>query len=156
MKNNSTLLTIIEKNIAKVLFGPVPNNVHITKARETLIYMLNQLPEASPIYKFIINNINKEYKLTAKVIGGKLIPDVVYKWNSLDLSVLPYFYGGTYLFRQLKNNTEYIGSAASFIDRMDQHKKQFKGHNMNSLHNLEVLRLDTLEFGLMTFMGRRS
>ena len=156
MKNNSTLLTIIEKNIAKVLFGPVPNNVHITKARETLIYMLNQLPEASPIYKFIINNINKEYKLTAKVIGGKLIPDVVYKWNSLDLSVLPYFYGGTYHFRQLKNNTEYIGSAASFIDRMDQHKKQFKGHNMNSLHNLEVLRLDTLEFGLMTFMGRRS
>ena len=56
-QNNSTLLTIIEKNISKVLFGPMPNNTYISKARETLIYMLNQLPEASPIYEFILNNI---------------------------------------------------------------------------------------------------
>lgn len=143
------ILKIIEKNISKVLFGPMPENNHISKAREVLIFMISQVPESSPVYEFILNNLHKEFKLTAKVVDNKLIPDNPIKWKDLVLSSLPFFQGGTYMFKQLLNNTEYIGSAASFVDRMRQHKKQFLGHDMNSLHNLEVSRLDTLEFGLI-------
>jgi hypothetical protein len=63
--------------------------------------------------------------------------------------LLPKLEGGTYLFNQKFNNSQYIGSAASFYDRIEQHIDQFKGKSPKSLHILEKDKLDTLSFSII-------
>lgn len=48
---------MIDSNIAKVLIGSMPVNKHITNAKNTLILMINSLPENSILYEFIMENI---------------------------------------------------------------------------------------------------
>jgi len=99
----------------------MPHNRHINKARETLIFMINNLPIDNIIYSFIMKNISRVYTFNAKVVAGKLVPNYSYSWIEIDLYSLPIYEGGTYLFRQILTGNEYIGSASSHSDRAIQH-----------------------------------
>lgn len=94
------VISIIESNIKNVLIGTMPINKHITKAKETLIFMIDSLPVDSIVYKYISEHIITPYKLNAKASVHKLN---VFKepWLNLDKSKYSTLEGGTYLFTLL-------------------------------------------------------
>lgn len=143
------VIEIIESNISKVLLVKMPINKHIIKARETLIYMIDNLPEDNFIYPFVMKNINENFIFNAKVLNGKLIPNQTLSWINIDPYSLPIHYGGTYIFHQKLTGHEYIGSAACHSDRVDQHKSQFKGTLPRALHVLEKDNQETLLFSII-------
>lgn len=78
VRKGISIINKIESNISKVLVGPFPNNNHIQKARETLIHLLDSLPEENIISAFIVKNIDKSFKFNANVVNGKLVANVIY------------------------------------------------------------------------------
>jgi len=80
-RKGNLVVSIIEQNISKVLVGPMPYNRHINKARETLIFMIENLPTDNIIYSFIMKNISTAYTFNARVVAGKLIPNNSYPWK---------------------------------------------------------------------------
>lgn len=149
MRKGISIINKIESNISKVLVGPFPNNNHIQKARETLIHLLDSLPEENIISAFIVKNIDKSFKFNANVVNGKLVANVIYNWLNLDIKSFSYSEGGTYLFTQNLDGSQYIGSAACFRDRIEQHCKQFRGVLPKSLHIQEKNKQKTLSFSII-------
>jgi hypothetical protein len=148
-RKGNLVVSIIEQNISKVLVGPMPYNRHINKARDTLIFMIENLPTDNIIYSFIMKNIGTAYTFNARVVAGKLIPNNSYPWKEEDPYSLPVYEGGTSLFRQKLTDNEYIGSAASHSDRAIQHIEQFRGINSRSLHTQETDNNESLMFSII-------
>jgi hypothetical protein len=139
------VVSVLESYIKTVLIGAMPLNRHITYAKETLILMIDSLPEDGVLFNFISENINTLFKLNAEVLDHKIN---VQKDPWLEISKFKYSLfeqeGRTYLFTQLKNGaaepatacqlaaraTEYEGSAANYRDRIGLHKMQFRSDNL--------------------------
>jgi hypothetical protein len=148
------VISIIEKNISNVLVGLMPQNRHIDKARDTLIFMIDNLPIDNTILSFIFKNISTVYTFNAKVVSvpgaeRKLIPNKFYTWKDLDPYSLPLYEGGTYLFHPNLTGNEYIGSASCHSDRAIQHIEQFRGINPRSLHIQEKDNYKSLMFSII-------
>ena len=140
------VISILETNINKVLIGPKPVNKKISKTRETLILMIDSLPEDSLIYKFIMENINTPFKLNATVSGNKISVNKE-SWINLNFSTFSILEGGTYLFTQVTNSTEYVGSASNYRDRLELHRMQFRSDKIaRALHKQEKYNQSTLFF----------
>lgn len=154
------VVTIIEANIDNVLIGYKPVNKHITNARETLILMIDSLPEDSVVYTFIMETIKTPFKLNATVRraaptkkspaggeGANKISVNKESWINLNFSNFSNLEGGTYLFTQATNSTEYVGSASNYRDRLVLHRMQFRSDKLaRALHKQEKDNQSTLFF----------
>ena len=65
----------------------MPVNKHIFKAKETFIYMIDNLPEDSKIYQFILEQIKTPFKLNAVIKPSPLLT------AGEDSKVVPYNQG---------------------------------------------------------------
>ena len=140
------VISILETNINKVLIGPKPVNKKISKTRETLILMIDSLPEDSLIYKFIMENINTPFKLNATVSGNKISVNKE-SWQNLNFSKFSNLEGGTYLFTQVTNSRVYVGSTANNKDNLLLHRMLLNSNrSARALHKQEKYKQSTLFF----------
>ena len=108
--------------------------------------MIDSLPEDSKIFKFILENIKTPFKLNATVSGNKISVNKE-SWINLNFSTFSILEGGTYLFTQVTNSTEYVGSASNYRDRLELHRMQFRSDKIaRALHKQEKYNQSTLFF----------
>lgn len=119
-----------------------------TQARKTLIIMIDSIPSDHILIVFIKESIFTPFRLNASVSDNKLLPNNSQPWVNIDKSNFSNKEGGTYLFHQSLNNTQYLGSAANFSDRIQLHEMQFRPNSglARSLHKQELNNQSTLFF----------
>jgi hypothetical protein len=93
--------------------------------------MINSLPEGSVVLKFILANLHPNFEVTASVVNGKIVPNVLY--NLPNITAVPSEIiqsvrsGGTYLFQHIDTLQQYIGSSCNLSIRLAGHLSQFSG-----------------------------
>lgn len=101
------------------------------------------------LYSSILDIVKLDFKFNAKVINNKLVSNNLLPWKDIKPSNFSNLNGGTYLFEQSLDKSQYIGSASNFSDRIKLHKSQFKGVLPKSLHILQKDLQNTLNFSIL-------
>lgn len=120
-------------------------------ARNKLIYLLNNLPDKSLLWPFLIKTLPK-FENCAKKVNGELVSELSYWWKDLTLNTLPKDFGGTYLFKQTLTNESYIGSTNCIYNRALFHQRLFKSKGKKrqfALHKSQWTKLETLTFSII-------
>jgi len=130
------------------LLAPIIINDQIVKAVKTAEIIINSLPNNNLVKEFIIENINNPIDIKGFVKNDNIVPnDLIIFKNGI---IPPYITknAGVYVFTEILNNKQYIGSAINLYIRLHYHKDQFYNiRNQTKLHKTVNEGLISLTWG---------
>lgn len=162
-----TVMSKLDENLRNATIGDFKLNFSEDiggqlRARNSLIFLLENLPPSSPLREFILNIVELEYLVQGKDIKNKLnIVDKSneVKWADIEKKILnplkreECLIAGTYLFSQEITGELYIGSSINLNVRIREHLQRMvrktSVRSLFPLYKTQRTQYDSLYFSII-------